>query len=782
MTDNKVDIEKVFLDLDEIYLVEDFGAYQMVNTCFQTGKNQQKINKIDYIRVIVDFNNKDKEITLKKENIKKIYSFLRIKYNNKNMDILINNDKNYQPQMVMDKINSRRTMKGFIKIQLNIKEFPLKNYILEETNEIIPDYTKIFLLKLKGQNQNTNSNPNPNPLYDNRKTTIINSSNSINNLIETKVITNNNNSTNIYNNSISNNNGINNYNNFQSNQPNIFQNFNNRNNNFNNYNNINLNPNTSPNLCLNQLQNNFNQSNNYNQNQSMNCNGMNLLNNNQNQSFNINNNFTGSNNMNQNFNNSLNQNSMNQNSFNMNSLNSLNQNSFNMNSLNQNSFNMNPMSINSMNQNSMSMNFMNMNNNSYPMSNQIFQTMPNVNNNMLLNPMNNMNMNFNLNSSTPNNNLQNNNQNIQNQNDGDIPDFQLLFNDLESDELFPYVGLRNVGLTCYMNSTLQCLLHIPELNNFFLKVYANQIDNFDTINKAAETGGKLSKGYLDLLMSVITENRETRSSKAVTPNCFHNIIGNLNPQFRTYDANDSKDLLLFLIQSMHEELNYYGNKKLNVVPPCDQTIAQKALDFFLEVNNELNLSIFSYLFYGIFKSETECLVCHQKFYNFQYFQILSFPLYEFKSKKHFNLYQGFKNFIKTEHMRGDNQCFCQKCQKLTDSDVRTKIYYTPPYLIINLDYGKNKKYNPGEINFGISLDLTGFTDEVCTKKSYQLVAISSHMGSSGVGGHYIAYCRNPFQREDDDIWYVFNDSSVRKVKFEDKNCHSPYFLIFRRTV
>ena len=96
-----------------------------------------------------------------------------------------------------------------------------------------------------------------------------------------------------------------------------------------------------------------------------------------------------------------------------------------------------------------------------------------------------------------------------------------------------------------MNSTLQCLLHIPELNNFFLKVYANQIDNFDPINKAAETGGKLSKGYLDLLMSVITENRETRSSKAVTPNCFHNIIGNLNPQFRTYDANDSKDLLLF---------------------------------------------------------------------------------------------------------------------------------------------------------------------------------------------------------------------------------------------
>ena len=148
----------------------------------------------------------------------------------------------------------------------------------------------------------------------------------------------------------------------------------------------------------------------------------------------------------------------------------------------------------------------------------------------------------------------------------------LLFNDLESDELFPYVGLRNVGLTCYMNSTLQCLLHIPELNNFFLNVYPNQKDNFDSINKAAETGGKLSKGYFDLIRLVIAENTENRSSKYVTPNCFHNIIGNLNPQFSAYDANDAKDLLLFLIQSMHEELNYFGKKKLKVVPPCDQKI------------------------------------------------------------------------------------------------------------------------------------------------------------------------------------------------------------------
>ena len=194
MIDNNLGLQEVF-QIDEIYSLEDYSAYTMISTCAQECKNKQIVNKSEYVRVIFDFNNKEKEIILKKEYAKKIYSFLKIKYNNKNMNILINNNENYQPQMVMNKINSRKSIKGFIYIHLNIsvKEFPLKNYILEEINEDIPDYTKTFLLKKKDQNQNTN----PNPLYDNRNTNII-KFNPINNPIQTKVI--NNNSTNLNNN------------------------------------------------------------------------------------------------------------------------------------------------------------------------------------------------------------------------------------------------------------------------------------------------------------------------------------------------------------------------------------------------------------------------------------------------------------------------------------------------------------------------------------------------------------------------------------------------------
>ena len=615
---NKFNIEDVF-NLDEIYSLEDYYSYQMIGTNVQTHLNDQKINKSVCIRALFDFNDIAKEIILNKEYAKKIYTFIKIRYNDKEMNILIHNDNNYQTEIIMKKINSRKNIKGFIKINLGIQKFPLKSYILVETKEVIPDFEKIFLLMKKSENHSDN----PNPIYDNLKTTLINNNSINNNLIRTNVYINKNNNNNSKNQNNNNNNVVNNYNNnnnnFQNNQVNNIQNFNNGNNNFVNNNNINsLNPNTSPNLSFNQIQNNFMQSNNYNQNQIMNFNNMNSMNNTPNPSFN-NNNFNSSNNMN--FNNYQNMNSMN-----MNSMNSMNSIPMSMNSMSQNSMNSN--SMNFMNMNSMNMNS-NSRNTPFPMNNQQLQTMPNFNN-ILLNRMNFNNMGFNLNSnnSMPISNQQNNIQDNQKQNEVKIPDFQFqLSNGLEK-ELFPYVGLRNVGLTCYMNSTLQCLLHIPELNNYFHKIYPGQSENFRSINKAAETKGKLSKGYFDLMMSVITKNlSENRYSKSVTPNCFHEIIGELNPQFRTFDANDSKDLLIFLIQSMHEELNYFGDKKLEVVPPCDQTIPQKALDFFLAVNTELNLSIFSYLFYGIFKSETECLKCHQKFYNFQYFQILSFPLY-----------------------------------------------------------------------------------------------------------------------------------------------------------
>jgi ubiquitin C-terminal hydrolase len=349
-------------------------------------------------------------------------------------------------------------------------------------------------------------------------------------------------------------------------------------------------------------------------------------------------------------------------------------------------------------------------------------------------------------------------------------DFKLNVNQEGYDNNFSFSGLRNVGLTCYMNSTLQLLLHIPELNSFFINIYSAQRNDFNRINKEADTKGRLSEEYYKLVNKLNFVN-----INSISPRDFNNILSALNPQFRQFESNDSKDLLLYLIQSMHAELNYYGDKKLNNIPKCNQLIESDSFNFFDKVNNELNLSIFSYLFYGILKSRTKCTGCNKKLYNFQYFQFLVFPVFNFKDKK-LNVYSGFKEFIKTEAMTGDNQYYCQHCKGLRDAKENSIIFYTPPYLIINLDYGKDKKYRPTNVEFGQIFELSGFTDEKCTQRVYELIGVSTHIGSSGNSGHYIAYCKNL----QDNCWYKFNDSSVNICEFEEVKNNTPYLLVFKR--
>ena len=649
------------------------------------------------IRVNFQVDGISKEVLIEKTLTKKIYTICKIfSENNKFIKILVNRAEKYDTNEILKKINELKMFKGALKIHLNIDEFPIKTYYLEEREFQKNEIEKEFILKKINNNMNQNIN--------------INNRAQINN------------------------------NNFQVNNYNMNQN--------NNLNQINFNQNFFNKNNINKLNNN-----------NSNCDTMN------NNQF-IQNNLENNKLLLQIIINYIQQNKNNNNLMNFNLFQMIN-NLIQINNNIQNDFN----NINLMRQNIVYLinliknNYMiQMNNNMQLIINCLNQIYNNINNIMNIFNNNFYKINECNNYKNNNDNKDKINRNEKNQNNN-VDSF--IFKDFEN--YFPLIGLKNVGQICYMNAILQCLLHIPQLNGFFINKYPEEKNKLKIINNDTETQGRLCEEYHKIVMDIYKQQKKSY----ISPKDFNIFLRQINGNFEEVDV---KDFLLYLFQIMHAELNYLGDQKLKNVPKCNQLIEKESFNFFMAVSNNLNLSIISYLFYGILKSTTICKSCQNTFYNFQYFQTLSFPTFNFKDKK-FNIYQGFKEFIKPNIMSGEDKCYCQKCKGLRDMEIINKIYFAPPNLIIHLDYGENKKYKPKEIYFGGVIDISSFVDKYDREPSiqYKLMTVCSHIGKSENSGNYITYCQN-----NEDKWYEFNDSSVTETKFDKLHSNSPYILIYKK--
>ena len=399
--------------------------------------------------------------------------------------------------------------------------------------------------------------------------------------------------------------------------------------------------------------------------------------------------------------------------------------------------------------------------------------LPNANTNPINN--NSPQINNNINNYLNNNNNKDNqkSQNDNNQINPPVPNPNYKY-------IFPKKGLKNIGSTYYMNATLQCLLHVCELIVYFLEEYPKDKNTLNDTNKNVKSRGDISEAFYKLVKGVCdTETYSSYNSynSAFSPDEFKRALGLHNSQFRQFEANYSKDLILYLLQTMHDELNYFGNKnkKMNFYP--NQYDMVMAYNYFTTVYNSNNFSKISVLFYGTYKNSTICRICKNILYNFQKFEFISFAMYNYNKKK-FDLYDGFRDNSKISLLTGDNKFFCGKCNKLQDAETTCKIFEPPNKLLINIDYGKNKMYKPSSVNFDEVIDITEFVDfDYKLRIKYRIIGVCTDYGYSGQTGHYIAFCKNTRENK----WYEFNDSSCRECGKNSIYGGSPYLLLYERT-
>ena len=112
------------------------------------------------------------------------------------------------------------------------------------------------------------------------------------------------------------------------------------------------------------------------------------------------------------------------------------------------------------------------------------------------------------------------------------------------DEKISPRGLNNIGATCYMNSVLQCLYHIYDLSKEILKLINNQNMTKEIFQKMPMTSAFLEVVYY-LSFS---------EKRAISPHNFKEIISK-NDSFKNYEANDSKNLTLYVLDTMNKEFS-----------------------------------------------------------------------------------------------------------------------------------------------------------------------------------------------------------------------------------
>ena len=110
------------------------------------------------------------------------------------------------------------------------------------------------------------------------------------------------------------------------------------------------------------------------------------------------------------------------------------------------------------------------------------------------------------------------------------------------------VGLQNLGNSCFMNSSLQCLLHLEDFVNYFLE------DRYmKDINKSSPCEGIVAESFAELI-KVIHEAKK-KSQPFVSPSDFLRSISKLVPHLMNYRQQDCQEFLRFLLDSLSEDLH-----------------------------------------------------------------------------------------------------------------------------------------------------------------------------------------------------------------------------------
>eukprot|EP01124_Arcella_intermedia_P026994 TRINITY_DN5198_c0_g1_i1.p1 TRINITY_DN5198_c0_g1~~TRINITY_DN5198_c0_g1_i1.p1 ORF type:complete len:2650 (-),score=519.31 TRINITY_DN5198_c0_g1_i1:70-6840(-) len=291
-----------------------------------------------------------------------------------------------------------------------------------------------------------------------------------------------------------------------------------------------------------------------------------------------------------------------------------------------------------------------------------------------------------------------------------------------------YVGINNLGATCYMNSLLQQLFQIPSFRSGILD--SQPLDK--TPPKEPQMLLELQRMFSFLQESVM---------KSYDPQ-----------QFTKTCIVDGRPVNVSIQQDVDEFLNSLSSS----------------------LENQLKGSCYSHIFHKHFgvvlANEIRSVEPEYPYFSETQEEFLRIPL---EVKNSGNIHKALDVLVACDKLEGDNAYNCEKYQKKLDANKRYCIKNLSNYLIFNLkrfeyDFNTDSKLKLNDyFSFPHILNIKPWTQEGLAGNSedpvrpdwyynYELCGVLVHSGSAD-SGHYYSYIKT---NNENGLWYEFNDSRV----------------------
>jgi ubiquitin carboxyl-terminal hydrolase 36/42 len=161
-------------------------------------------------------------------------------------------------------------------------------------------------------------------------------------------------------------------------------------------------------------------------------------------------------------------------------------------------------------------------------------------------------------------------------------------------------GLFNLGNTCFLNSTLQCLLYTPSLTQILLsEARLSVMPNRDALGGADAQG----RTILNLFQRLVADVWSNSSGKPISPRGMVQNIRRVGKQFRPMRQEDAHEYLRLLIDCMHEEILKAHGVKLS--------------------DKNSDTTMINRIFGGKLRNELKCPKCGYSSKTFNNFQVSS---------------------------------------------------------------------------------------------------------------------------------------------------------------